>query len=69
MGHTFHMGGRQQDIMNYEVQWVLREHSINTIFPKQDRNIQKTLMEEYERVKSQLWGKSFELLQMFLSPR
>lgn len=56
MGHTFYSSERQQDVMNYEVQWVLREHSANTIFPEQDRNIQKMLMEEYENVKSQLWG-------------
>lgn len=69
MGHTFYSSERQQDVMNYEVQWVLREHSANTIFPEQDRNIQKMLMEEYENVKSQLWGKSSELLRMFSSPR
>lgn len=43
--------------MNYEMQWVLHEHSANVIFPERERNIQKTLMQEYEKVKSQIWGK------------
>lgn len=56
MGLNFYSAERQQDIMDYEAQWVLHENSVKSIFPEEGLNIQKTLMEEYEKVKSHLWG-------------
>lgn len=52
--------------MKYEIQWVLHAHSANTIFPEEDRIIQKTLIEEYENVKSQLCSKSSAFKNIFL---
>ncbi|MPC25712.1 snRNA-activating protein complex subunit 1 [Portunus trituberculatus] len=60
MGLHFHCPERQWETMKYEMQWGLQEHSSESIFSDHKCNIQKTLMEEYEKVKTEIWGNDGE---------
>uniref|UniRef100_A0A0N7ZAY2 Uncharacterized protein n=1 Tax=Scylla olivacea TaxID=85551 RepID=A0A0N7ZAY2_SCYOL len=67
MGLDFHCAERLWDTMDYEMQWVLQEHSSESIFPERKCNIQKTLIEEYQKVKTQIWGNDSKGLDKAMS--
>ncbi|XP_063871464.1 uncharacterized protein LOC135106404 isoform X1 [Scylla paramamosain] len=67
MGLHFHCAERQWETMNYEMQWVLKEHSSESVFPEHKCNIQKTLIEEYQKVKTQIWGNDSKELDKAMS--
>ena len=48
---------RRWQTIDYEVNWELQPHSSESIFSEHSCNVQKTVMEEYEKVKMQMWGK------------